>query len=590
MIRVDELFMMNPMTSPMMDSSPHDSPKSHLQDIDNKILAWKLHRNTLVPIARLPPEILSIIFSLLSASGPSLDHFKRPSRFFIPITPSSLSHVCHRWREISLNLPCFWSHINLTELTPACAAEMLARAKMAPLHLAAAVTIAHDIENIMGPIEAHIRHTRLLSISANIHDLQRMFGRLISSAPSLEQLYINSWFNEALVPDNLFDGIAPKLSDLHLKKCGISWVSPIFKGLRCLELSSFPRSERTTLNVWLDALNQMPQLERLSLYDGIPIHSVTALPLPVEPGPTVVLSSLRELDIHADTQDCFAVLAHVILPALTRLCVIVETTYHDTPTPQLISWVVRNAYGPQDTEALQSLFIENTGDTATTVAWALPRQDDTYSGSRFSVEVPDGLRLARVAYGTTNIGPAPRIAWAHHLLLAALPLNHIVSITVNGHAPHCRWIWSRHAPRWNKLQRVRLSSSAVPSFREMLEAAPRGDPLLPSLQELVLIDVFLIKQKVYYLYKMLVELKNPLTTLDLRTCIVSDWAVQLLSGITVDVLGPIKRRSGFLYEGRWGNNGVLEEERKGDHGFDKMPLPLGSWDKEEFYNHYDDSY
>jgi hypothetical protein len=110
-LNVDEIFM-----DSMTDSSPHDFQNFRLQDVDNKIRALKLHRNTLVPVARLPTEILSIIFSLLR----------------IPITPFFLSHVCHRWREISLNLPCLWSHINLTELTPACAAEMLTRARLRP--------------------------------------------------------------------------------------------------------------------------------------------------------------------------------------------------------------------------------------------------------------------------------------------------------------------------------------------------------------------------------------------------------------------------------------------------------------------------
>jgi hypothetical protein len=69
---------------------------------------------------------------------------------------------------MSLDLPSLWSHINFTELsqlTPAGAAEMLARAKK-PLHLRATLT-AWDIKNVTGQIEAHIHHTRHLSISAN---------------------------------------------------------------------------------------------------------------------------------------------------------------------------------------------------------------------------------------------------------------------------------------------------------------------------------------------------------------------------------------------------------------------------------------
>ena len=574
---VDEIFMMDSMT----DSSPHEFQNLSLQDADNTIQALKLYRNTLVPIARLPTEILSIIFYLLS--GPSFWALKRTSRH-TPITPFFLSHVCHRWREISLNLPCLWSHIILTELLPAGASQMIALAKMAPLNLEAAVK-TWDLEIVTGQIEAHIHHTRHLSLSASPQDFERMLGRLISSAPSLERLSIkcsNLTDGPMLVPDNLFNGIAPKLSCLHLDMCSISWVSPLLWGLRELELFTFPRGGRTSLNVWFDALSQMHQLERLSLLNNIPIHD-SSTRTPMVPGLAVVLPSLRELDVIASVLDCFVVLAHLILPALTRLCINAKNTY-DSVTPQLISCVARNAYGPQDTEALQSLYIGILGDGAAAVAWTVPWQDDTYDGSRFSDDLPDGIRLARVAFGIRDIWLRSRMAETHHELLAALPLNHIVSLTVKDRALHRMPVWRDNASRWNKLQRVRLFPSAVPSFQKMLKDAPRGDPLLPSLEELVLIDVSLTEQKVYYLYNMLsklVELENRLMTLDLRTCIAHDWAVQFLSGIVVNVLGPTRRELGYSLGGRPEWNGVLKEERGGDHGSDEISVPLGSWDTED---------
>ena len=44
----------------------------------------------------------------------------------------------HQWREISLNLPLFWSHIDFTNLTSAGAAEIVTLANKAPLYLEAA--------------------------------------------------------------------------------------------------------------------------------------------------------------------------------------------------------------------------------------------------------------------------------------------------------------------------------------------------------------------------------------------------------------------------------------------------------------------
>ena len=79
------------------------------------------------------------------------------------------------------------------------------------------------------------------------------------------------------------------------------------------------------------------------------------------------------------------------------------------------------------------------------------------------------------------------------------------------------------------------------------DVAVLEDPLFPSLEELILVDISLNAQKVYYLCDMLiecVELGIPLGTLNLRTCIASNRAVQLLSEIVVDVWGPVKKESG----------------------------------------------
>ncbi|KAF8481677.1 hypothetical protein DFH94DRAFT_825602, partial [Russula ochroleuca] len=327
--------------------------------LDNKIKsleesthALKRYRNTFVPISRLPTEILSIVFKFcLLASLDVLDSS-------LPIALTAISHVCHRWRDISLNMPYLWSHVNFAKLTPAGTAEMLARAKMAPLHLEVKTSrwSVKKFEAIKGQVEAHINHTRRLSIMSTTQNLVQTFRLLVSSAPSLEQFSIVNRSRSNLpptIPVNIFDGIAPKLINLRLDNCGIRWESPFLRGLRDLQLSSYPLGARTTVDTWLDALNQMSQLEKLSLRDHIPIYS--AIRLPVIP---VVLSSLTELDISASARDCVAVLAHLVLPALTRLCVNARSHHpRGRDVQNLVPYVAHHGHGPQDTEALQSLFV-----------------------------------------------------------------------------------------------------------------------------------------------------------------------------------------------------------------------------------------
>ena len=579
-----------------MDLSPPDSLESlhvvetKIKSLEESTQALRRHRNTLLPISRLPTEIFTAIFSLLHPFG-----VREPPQ---PTAPFSISHVCHRWREISLNLPHLWSHINFTRQTPDCSAEMLARAKMAPLHLEAVTLMwsREKFEAFKRQIEAHIHHTRHLSITTTSHHLVRTFGRLVSSAPFLEQLSITngdySWHTPPEIPFNLFDGIAPKLIYLRLDNCGVRWErkSPLFKGLRDLKLFSYPARARTTLNVWLDAINQMTQLERLTLYDGIPITSVT--PLPVEPGLTVVLSSLTELDISASLRNCVAVLAHLVLPALTRLCVNVHfmsTILAADHMPPLIQYVTQNAHGPQDTEVLQSLFVGSSRPQAGIAAWTMPRED-TDAWLCNSGDLPGGIHLPRVAFSISREWLYESDIPVYDNLLTALPLDSITSLTVKGRAPLTWEVWRDHASRWRKLQRVRLFSSAVPAFREMFVDEPSGDRLLPSLEELVLIDVFFDAPKVLFLYVLLTDLLEHdifLKTLDLRTCIATNGAVRILSQVVPNVLGPAKRESADL-GGKTRGMEVLGEEGEGDeeHMFGNTVEPY--WDTDDDYDFGDE--
>jgi hypothetical protein len=360
-----------------------DSSESCLRAVENKIKCleesthkMKVYRNTLVPISRLPTEILSIIFSLF----PSFEVLNLES--CRPILSSPASHVCHRWRGISLNLPCLWSHINFTKLAPAGAAVMLVRAKTAPLYLEAQ-TIQWNgakFEAFREQIEAHIHYIRHLSVSATRKHL-KIFGQLVSSAPSLELLSIDDRrsarsLSPVIMPDNLFDGIAPKLTYLRLYNCGILWQSPLLRGLRDLELISFPAGPahtRITFYPWLRALKQMPQLERLVLHGDI-LSDLLVLPEGLKL--TVDLPSLTELSLSASVDECAVALAHLVLPALTRLCVnaLIDLDLSEYGSvDDLIQCVAKNAHGPQDTEALQSLFIGGNKTRADFVVWTMPR-------------------------------------------------------------------------------------------------------------------------------------------------------------------------------------------------------------------------
>jgi hypothetical protein len=111
------------------------SPLEHLQHAEIKSLegplrALRYPQNELVPISSLPTELIDAIFSLLRVPGTSspstlggkLDH----------LAWLRVAHVCHNWREVALNQPLFWSHVDFTTVSSAGAAEILAGRKLRP--------------------------------------------------------------------------------------------------------------------------------------------------------------------------------------------------------------------------------------------------------------------------------------------------------------------------------------------------------------------------------------------------------------------------------------------------------------------------
>jgi len=228
-------------------------------------------RNALVPISRLPPETLVEIFSLLPFATDD-------SKYVLHLARIHVTHVCHRWREIALCFPYLWNHIHFTKLTLAGITEILARAKMSPLHFEGEITPTSKAQfSALGrQLEAHISHTRHLTLSG---EFQTVFGRLKSPAPTLVSLSLTMSCrpyrsSQCIIPDSLFNGTAPKLTRLELLGCSIGWKSPLLKGLRNLKIQTPSAEEMPTLEDWLTALNEMSQLKTLILEYATPDNPV----------------------------------------------------------------------------------------------------------------------------------------------------------------------------------------------------------------------------------------------------------------------------------------------------------------------------
>jgi hypothetical protein len=391
-------------------------------------------------------------------------------------------------------------------------------------------------------LQVCIYRTCHLYITANLGDLYGTLESLESPAPILETLSLSTkqYPRPPDLPETLFGGAAPRLSCLEVHNYGFTWKSPLLKYLRNLKIRwSSKDNTMPSLSDWLDALQAMPQLKMLTLHEASPMAS--SFPFDVER--IVTLPSLTHFDIANSPRDCGFSLAHLELPALSCLCL--ESSFRildGDNVEKLLPYVVRHV----NTQPLQSMLIQGSNIRINILAWPVPDIDGEAHEPHSS---PTATPPAHVAL---SIRSKNWIPFDHHTefigtVMAALPLNDLVTLIVKDFGSHhYQQFWHHNSLKWPLLRRVRLTPTVATRFTDWLLKDKGGNenPLLPSLEELVLVEAQLDGRRTRRLCRALmkrVEQGVPLGILDLRTCApdpANPRAVQLLSEIVVDVLGP----------------------------------------------------
>jgi F-box-like len=538
-----------------------------IQVLEGSLLSSKFRHNALVPISRLPPEILTLIFSHLF----SVCYKKVYHRSFLHVT-----HVCRYWRDTTLNYPHLWSHINFNKLGWTGFDEILARAKMAPLHLEAKVThwTPAQFNLFERQLEPHISHIRHLSLSG---EFQTVLERFMSPALALEFLSLSHSYRGLLpvIPDALFNNTTPKLTNLELYHCGISWKSPLLKGLRTLEILGPCTKTRPTLDDWLDALDKMPQLEALILHNASPARFIGRRIISISKSERIVtLPFLTRFEITSNELECVLALDHLRLPALTSLHV--DAKFLDQESDDvgpLIPHVARNAHGPQDTAPLQGIVIQGGEDEVKILAWSVP-DANIDDHNQITISRPRVVFTARNRHWHYETHAAILDALFTHL-----PVDAISTLAVENPIRLSKEFLFRHASSLVMLERIHLDPTAVGALREMLaeDTLPNG-LRLPRLRTLVLRAVSLTAPRTYRLRDMLIkrmEQGAPLETLDLRTCRAADCAIKLLTDFVGEVQGPaqtLRRRHRAFFNWKGGVEFFDEKEKRTeDDEYDGQP-------------------
>ena len=530
----------------------------------------KLRRNALQPISALPPEIFAAIFSSLCLPGiPSLGG--KPSR---NLTRLHMSHVCHQWREIALNQSQLWSHIDFNTVSLAGATEILVRAKSVPLYMETSVSRQYDNDRFgqfLNQVQAYLPQIRHLSIKGELEFLRTIYGglenTLVSPAPTLEYLSLSFQDENRKIADDplfipniqllntLLGGSTPRLSCLKLRDCNINHNSPLLKSLTYLELIT-PYGPyymtRPKLAVWLDTLDNIPQLKMLTLRSAFPV--APQFPFGVER--TVVLPYLTHLDISGSLRDCALASAHLVLPALTSLCLTATDFTNGSDVQTFLPYVAQHVHGSQDIQPLRSVLIRQYEDRLGLLAWPVPdigtfvHDPPAFLGATLTTRVNISFR--------SDFEDVLKI---FQIMMAALSLDGLVTLAAvdlpvdllkrPGRSRDyqledltTQQFWLRLLPNWPLLQHARLAHIMSSGFvKALLEDCK--NPLLPSLTELALAETTLDAHQMLCLRDMLMKRAEQgvaLKTLDLRMCRRDPYnliAVQLLSEIAIDIIRPL---------------------------------------------------
>ena len=159
--------------------------KAELLNLRRVLSVVRWLRNGCRPVSHIPPEILAHIF-WFCRHDPTRG-LEDGARCIIAV-----SHVCHRWRKAALDHAYLWGTVTSLALGEKWMAEMLRRAKEAPLMIHSSAMPSPQSKpvkplnlSLLLPLLSRIER---LEISDHVDDLAGFLRLLVKPAPILESL------------------------------------------------------------------------------------------------------------------------------------------------------------------------------------------------------------------------------------------------------------------------------------------------------------------------------------------------------------------------------------------------------------------
>lgn len=275
-----------------------------------KVVDLKICLNRLVPIARLPPELLSEIFlQCLEVNTVS----NRPTHRVVEHKDRwTVTHICHYWREVALRCPSLWSQIEVSGPESEHLNELLTRSKKASLTVHADIYDPRYKEGLKTVLN-EIDRIETLEISTVRTVFSNIFDTQPTSAPRLRRIAIkNASASADGIPPFFAACSLPKLREVQLYNFPILFNHPFFAPtLTRLAVSSFasallppPRVSDLTR-----VLTDMPLLQHLE-YAGVLIGDDAA-------PRNIALTRLQCLNLY----NGFSGQIHPYVKLLDQLCI-----------------------------------------------------------------------------------------------------------------------------------------------------------------------------------------------------------------------------------------------------------------------------
>ncbi|CAL1711242.1 unnamed protein product [Somion occarium] len=311
-------------------TNPFDAAKLSILDrkISSVVVSTSNLPNILLPVYRLPPEILAHIFYLLTPHHQYMDSIPKSRDVY---TWTRVTAVSRFWRSTALLFPHLWTNIRLGTSIKEAARCFLHRSRRTPLHFFISSWPENWQYNVIDILRSYSHRVETL----HVYDLSDIPREVIASMKYLKTLSCHQESLSLLKSDGELDYNVPKLTCLRMQE--IVLAPSILR--RCRNLTHLSLAEwsgsgqkQSQMPHLVDTLQRCPLLEELNL-QGFKLRNDCTYAAELRGrAPIINLGQLQRLSLLKCNRDAIRFLfATTILPQ--NVAVLIQDPGRDKDRP-----------------------------------------------------------------------------------------------------------------------------------------------------------------------------------------------------------------------------------------------------------------